>query len=157
MPQDTERLRLLVDRVELQDLVDRYLTGLDDAEFDDDWARSVFTEDGRFEFALGGHEGVAGMAAFTAAMMGKWQRTHHVSAGHHVDLDGDLAQVRGTLIATHLHRDAVAAEPFQVGDRFEGEAVRTAGGWRFTRLAFEVVWSRGTPPGRVDINHNRGL
>ncbi|GAA4227679.1 hypothetical protein GCM10022254_15960 [Actinomadura meridiana] len=148
MPHDADTLHLLVDRIGVQDLVDRYLAGLDEAEFDDTWARSVFTEDGRFEFPMGGHDGVPGMAEFTAAMMGKWRRTHHVAAGHAVEIDGDRARVRGNLIATHLHRDETP-EPFQVGDRFEGEAVRTDAGWRFERLAFEVVWSRGTPPGRA--------
>jgi len=124
-------LQLLVDRLAVQDLADRYLSGLDDAEFDEDWARSIFTEDGRFEFAMGGHHGVVGMAEFTAAMMGKWRRTHHVAAGHLVEIDGDRARVRGNLIATHLHAQE-AAEPFQVGDRFAGDAVRTDAGWRFT-------------------------
>ena len=98
------------------------------------------------------------MAEFTAAMIGRWHRTHHVSAGHLVDVDGDSARVRGNLIVTHVHplpQDATAApEPFQVGDRFEADAVRTGAGWRFTRLAFEVVWSRGTPPVRADTHHN---
>ncbi|MCP3821461.1 nuclear transport factor 2 family protein [Streptomyces sp. A3M-1-3] len=168
MPHDADRLRRLADRMDVQDLVDRYLAGLDEAEFDDAWARSIFTEDGRFQFLMGGHDGVAGMAEFTAAMMGKWRRTHHVAAGHLVEIDGDRARVRGNLIATHLHPQEAtpekppgrseaqetpgAPEPFQVGDRFEGEAVRTEAGWRFARLAFEVVWTRGTPPGRVDIH-----
>ena len=163
MPPDQGPLRGLADRMDVQDLVDRYLAGLDEAEFDDAWARSIFTEDGRFEFAMGGHAGVAGMAEYTAAMMGKWRRTHHVAAGHLVEVDGDRARVRGNLIATHLHPQQTtpeqrpgqsgahqtrgAPEPFQVGDRFEGEAVRTDAGWRFARLAFEVVWTRGTPPG----------
>ncbi|MGW0702212.1 nuclear transport factor 2 family protein [Streptomyces sp. NPDC002867] len=159
MAHDSGRLRLLADRMDVRELVDRYLAGLDAAEFDDAWARSVFTEDGRFQFVRGSHDGVAGMAAFTAAMMGKWQRTHHVAAGHLVEIDGDRARVSGNLIATHLHPHAATPrrppettgtpEPFQVGDRFEGEAVRTDAGWRFTRLAFEVVWTHGTPPGQA--------
>ncbi|MFE9840256.1 nuclear transport factor 2 family protein [Streptomyces goshikiensis] len=155
-PEEPAALRRLADRMDVRDLVDRYLAGLDRAEFDEDWARSVFTEDGRFQFPMGGHDGVAGMAEFTAAMIGKWRRTHHVAAGHLVEIDGDRARVSASLIATHLHPHAPgpgpSPEPFQVGDRFEGEAARTAAGWRFTRLAFEVVWTRGTPPGRVDTH-----
>jgi SnoaL-like domain len=147
MPHDADPLRRLTDRMDVQDLVDRYLAGLDEARFDDAWARSIFTEDGRFEVPMGGHRGAAGMAGFTAAMMRKWRRTHHLAAGHLVELDGDRARVRGNLIATHLPPGP--GEPFQVGDRFEGEAVRTEAGWRFERLAFELVWSRGTPPGRA--------
>jgi hypothetical protein len=165
MRQDAVRLRGLADRMDVQDLVGRYLAGLDEAKFDDAWARSIFTEDGRFEFSMGGHDGVPGMAKYTAAMMGKWRRTQHVAAGHLVEIDGDRARVRGNLIATHLHPYEVAPakppwaqamlrapEPFQVGDRFEGEAMRTDVGWRFARLEFEVVWSRGTPPRHVDIH-----
>jgi hypothetical protein len=168
MPHDVGPLRRLADRMDVQELVDRYLAGLDEAEFDEAWARSIFAEDGRFQFAMGGHDGVAGMAEYTAAMMGKWRRTHHVAAGHLVEVDGDRARVRGNLIVTHLHPRGTTPEkpagqpgahvtpeerePFQVGDRFEGEAVRTDAGWRFARLAFEVVWTRGTPPGRVDTH-----
>ena len=148
MPHDADLLRRLTDRLDVRDLVDRYLAGLDEARFDDAWARSIFTEDGRFEVPMGGHRGAAGMAGFTAAMMRKWRRTHHLAAGHLVELDGDRALVRGNLIATHLPPEP--GEAFQVGDRFEGEAVRTGAGWRFERLAFELVWSRGTPPGRHD-------
>ncbi|RLK53975.1 nuclear transport factor 2 family protein [Actinokineospora cianjurensis] len=165
MSHDTGLLRVLIDRLAIEELLDRYLAGLDEAEFDDTWARSIFTEDGRFEFPVGGHAGVTGMAGFTAAMMGKWRRTHHLGACHLVELDGDLARVRGNLIATHLHPQSPppeqlprgrAPEPFQVGDRFEGEARRTDAGWRFARLAFEVVWSRGTPPGHLDTHHSQG-
>jgi hypothetical protein len=155
MPQDADPLRGLADRMDVRELVDRYLAGLDRARFDDAWARSIFTEDGRFEVPMGGHRGAAGMAGFTAAMMAKWRRTHHLAAGHLVELDGDRARVSGNLIATHLHpgpdpapgAPPGAAEIFQVGDRFEGDAVRTDAGWRFERLAFELVWSRGAPPG----------
>ncbi|NLU74342.1 nuclear transport factor 2 family protein [Streptomyces sp. HNM0575] len=169
MSHDAASPRRLADRMDVRDLVDRYLAGLDEAEFDDAWARSFFTEGGRFEFAMGGHEGAAGMAEFTAAMMGKWRRTHHMAAGHIVEVDGDRARVRGNLLATHLHpreaapdgpsgrpasreTSAAAPEPFQTGDRFEGEAVRTEAGWRFARLAFEVIWTRGTPPVRAAIH-----
>ncbi|HEV2636025.1 MAG TPA: nuclear transport factor 2 family protein [Actinocrinis sp.] len=157
MSHDMDQVRRLVDRMEVRDLVDRYLAGLDEVRFDDAWAWSVFAEDGRFEIPMGGHRGAAGMAGFTAAMMGKWRRTHHVACGHLVELDGDRARVQGSLIATHLHplpEPAPGGPPgppelFQAGDRFVGEAVRTDAGWRFERLAIEVVWTRGTPPGQA--------
>lgn len=148
---DAGPLHRLADRMDVQGLVDRYLAGLDDARFDDDWARSVFTEQGSFRFAAGGHDGVAGMAEFTAAMMRKWRRTHHVAAGHLIDLDGDRAHVRGNLIATHVHPHD-ENDIFQAGDRFHGEAVRTGAGWRFAWLSFEVVWTRGTPAARIGID-----
>ncbi|BBA97257.1 hypothetical protein RVR_2914 [Actinacidiphila reveromycinica] len=187
--QEADALRRLADRMDVRELVDRYLAGLDEGRFDDTWARSVFTEDGRFEVPTGGHDGVAGMAEATAAMIGRWRSTHHLAAGHLVEIDGDRARVRGSLVVTHLYppgavvrepapresgprkpgpresglQDAPgrvgapdapgAPEPFQVGDRFEGAAVRTGAGWRFARLAFEVVWTRGTPPGRVEFPH----
>ncbi|MGW0394691.1 nuclear transport factor 2 family protein [Streptomyces sp. NPDC003042] len=146
-----DRLRDLTDRAELRDLFDRYVVTLDligERDYDDDWFRTVFTEDVRFGFPIGDHRGVQGFAAFLREARARWYRTHHITANHQVDIDGDRAVVRAHQFATHvhLHTLAAAARPhFDVGGAYEARAVRTSEGWRFTEVDFHVVWTAGAP------------
>jgi hypothetical protein len=87
--------------------------------------------------------------------MGKFLRTQHLHANHLVDVDGDNAVVRWDLVATHVLRESSPESGgegvgplFRVGDYYEGEAVRTARGWRFRSMTLHVVWMTGTPPPR---------
>ncbi|MDV6263936.1 nuclear transport factor 2 family protein [Rhodococcoides yunnanense] len=146
MAVDITRLQRLVDRMEIQELVERFVVGLDQKSFDIDWARSIFTESGRFSFPNGVHSGVSGMPEFVTITMGRWRGSHHLAGVNLIAIDDDRARVRGNLIATHLHRDE-NREPFQVGDSYEGEVVRTEEGWRLAHLRFELIWFHGAPPG----------
>ncbi len=61
---DQQDLRELVERRRLEELVDRYVTTLDEPTvFDEDWARSLFTEDVRLEHEIAVLEGVDEVAA----------------------------------------------------------------------------------------------
>ncbi|WP_165495150.1 FAD-dependent monooxygenase [Actinomadura roseirufa] len=139
----------LADRAEITDLIGRYTSSLDDGRFDDAWARSIFAEHAAVAFPVGGHEGVGGLADFTARFMGRWERTHHHATDHLVSLDGDSADVRWNMLATHVHpsasRSAEGEAHFQLGARLGGTAVRTPDGWRFERLELRVVWTSGRP------------
>ncbi|MCP3817861.1 nuclear transport factor 2 family protein [Streptomyces sp. A3M-1-3] len=51
-----DRLGELTDRAELRDLFDRYVVSLDligERDYDDDWFRTVFTDDATFTFPIG--------------------------------------------------------------------------------------------------------
>lgn len=139
----------LTDRQEIRDLVDRYVVTLDthdDLACDDDWYRTIFTEDVHLEFPIGSYDRVAGLADFETAAKAKWDRTHHVSANCVVDLDGDRANVRAHFVGAHVHHPDGARPPkdhFVVGGFYEIEALRTAAGWRFRRLRFNLVWTAG--------------
>ncbi|MFD3330427.1 nuclear transport factor 2 family protein [Streptomyces sp. NPDC058701] len=141
------RLLAVTDRLELRELFERYVIALDtvcERDHDDDWFRTVFTEDVRLDFPIGTRRGVAGFAGFLREARGWWERTHHISATTGITLDGDRATVRVHQLAAHVHRDgAHPAAPFDVGGYYDARAVRTPAGWRFDRLAFRVVWSRG--------------
>ncbi|MFE7312139.1 nuclear transport factor 2 family protein [Streptomyces sp. NPDC057555] len=153
----TERVAVLVDRAEITGLIDRYLLSLDTLPggdgFDDDWARSLFTEDIEITSPVGEYRGIKGLAASEQATMAKFARTQHLGANCLIGLDGDRATVRWNALMTHVHlpstQAARGAEPgghFDVGGTFTGEVVRTADGWRFRRLEIRAVWTNGQGP-----------
>ena len=149
-----QQLRTLLDRAELSELIDRYVLTLDTADHrsrDIDWYRTIFTDDVRLTFPIGEHHGVSGLPEFQRHAKLWWKDTHHQSSNHVFEIDGDLAQLRAQLTATHVAHEADSAAPgsshFDVGGFYEATAVRTARGWRIDRLDFTVVWSTGQ--GRV--------
>lgn len=148
------QLRRLTDRSDLHDLIDRYMITLDEGKFDDAWTRSLFTADVSLTFPVGGYQGLAGLAEFTAEFMGRWDRTHHHAANHVIDVAGDRAAVSWSMIATHLRADQPSGPHFQLGAHFDGAAVRTGAGWRFSGLVLRVVWTSGRPAAEVSETSN---
>jgi hypothetical protein len=154
-----QQVRTLVDRAEIGDLIDRFSRDLDDytldgRPFDVAWVRSYFTEDAQVEYPVGAAEGAEHISALIDGRgMAPFQRTQHVTTNYVIDLDGDRADVRFNLIATHVYaeevREQLGEEPgahFTVGDYYEGELIRTGAGWRFSRQSLHVTWIEGSPP-----------
>jgi hypothetical protein len=153
------QVRALVDRAAISDLIDRFNRDLDDytlegRSFDVEWVRSYFTESATVEYPVGQATGVEEIAPLIDGRgMAPFRRTHHVTANHLIELDGDRAAVRFNLIATHVYaedvRERLGEAPgarFTVGDYYEGEMVRTDAGWRFSHQRLHVTWTDGTPP-----------
>ena len=150
----------LLDRAAIARLIDRYtllLDSQDEPGTAPDWPRSIFTHDCRLVFPIGEHHGLAGLGAFHDAAKQKFSATHHLSSNHAIVLDGDRADIRFQMIATHVHRPdtrrRAARDPgplFQVGGYYAGRAARTADGWRFASWSFHVVWTSGTGPADLD-------
>lgn len=138
------QLGALLDRAEIQDLLDRYVVGTDERRFDDAWLQSIFTDDVVVEFPVGS-PGAEGLAAFTRQTMARWDRTLHLTSNHVIRLDGDRAAVRANLTATHVHRPDDPGTHFRIGGVIDGETVRTADGWRLRRLRLQLVVDRGRP------------
>jgi len=159
---ETTSLRALVDRAEITALFDRFFVTLDthdEATHDDDWYRTLFTEDVRLRFPIGGHDGVTGCADLETRAKGNWERTHHVGANYVMDIDGDHATLRAQVLATHVHfPSGNGPRPhFAMGGSYDAEAVRTGDGWRFRLVALHVVWTSGEPLtpdlGKAEVLH----
>jgi hypothetical protein len=144
-----DQLRTLTDRAALTDLVDRYVITLDthdEKSHDDSWYGTIFTDDVRLRFPIGGYDGTAGLAQFETDAKARWDRTHHVSSNCVVEIHGDRAAVRAQMQATHVHLGEEPKRPhFRIGGYYDADAVRTSAGWRFRRLALHVVWTSGEP------------
>ncbi|WP_434595305.1 nuclear transport factor 2 family protein [Streptomyces sp. A5-4] len=154
-----QRIRELTDRAAISDLIDRYTILLDTQDekgIDEDWPGSIFVEDCRLTYPIGGHSGLAGLAGFHDDAKQKFTATHHLSSNHVIALAGDRANIRFQMVATHVHRaetrSRAATDPgplFQIGGYYEGESVRTADGWRFDNWTFHVVWTAGVGPADI--------
>lgn len=141
------QLRLLNDRLELTQLCDRYVHHLDKDRGNDAWLDRIFTEDVHLSFPFGEFKGLEGLADFQQMARTTFARTHHISANHTVDLDGDEARVAAHLTAVHVRRSDVPAADFTIGGHYEAEARRTPHGWRIHRFVFDLVWQSGDAPG----------
>jgi hypothetical protein len=158
----------VVERAAVAELLDRFILALDGHDFDDAWLGSVVTDDVTFEFPLGRHQGIDGLASFLERPMAVFERTHHQCSHAVVDVAGERATLTANMIATHVHHpdhrdgdaasepgplvmfgthlDGVARETLVIGTHMDGEARRTAAGWRLQRLTFRLSWILGEPP-----------
>jgi hypothetical protein len=131
----------LADRAELIELLGRYADIADLKEFGKLPAR-VFTDPLTLDF-----ESVAGLPVMTVplgdyvenlrAAFAPFAATHHVISGHVIELDGDRATIHAHVRAEHWVPDAVAGDGprrWLVVGFYDNEAVRTADGWRLSRV-----------------------
>lgn len=154
------RLASVLDKAEISELVDRYLVTLDTAELPDRdlaWYGRIFTPDVRLSFPIGERRGLAGLPEFQRTARLTWQATHHVSANHVIDLDGDRARARAQLIGTHVDYDTSTsgvpdAHRMDMGGYYNVTAVRTESGWRIDSLDFVVAWTSGGGKPRTDYS-----
>jgi hypothetical protein len=73
---DQQELREFIERERVVALVDHYVTTLDEpSSFDEDWARSLFTEDVRLEHEIAVLHGIEEVAAAHRMVMARWERT----------------------------------------------------------------------------------
>jgi hypothetical protein len=143
------QLQVLTDRADITQLCDRYAMHLDLDRDNDAWLSSVFTDDAELVFPTGQYRGLAGIAEFQQMSRENFAASHHISANHHIELDGDRAQVRGHLIAVHVRQREEPGRHFDIGGHFVATAVRTSCGWRFRKYRFDLVWSAGEVPAQV--------
>ncbi|GAA2262352.1 MULTISPECIES: nuclear transport factor 2 family protein [Kitasatospora] len=150
-----ELLGAYVERDAVAKLIDRYLAGLDDRVYGEEWARSLFTEDVRLVFPVGERVGLEGLGAYHDEVMGKFARTVHLGSNYGITVQGDRATFQFNLLCLHVLSDQLREErslapgtTFESAGRMSGEAVRTADGWRFGLLGLQVAWAKGEPPVR---------
>ena len=141
---DRQEIRELIERQRVVALVDRYVTTLDEpSRFDEDWARSLFTEDVRLVHEIAVLEGIEEVAAAHRMVMARWERTLHFSANHRVDFDGERAHLTARLMAIHVHAGENPPEPLIAANLLDADAVQTSNGWRFERFAPRTMWRTG--------------
>jgi hypothetical protein len=141
---DQRELRDLIERERVVALVDHYVDTLDEpSSFDEDWARSLFTEDVRLEHEIAVLEGIEEVAAAHRLVMARWERTLHFSTNHRIELDGQRAHLTARLMAIHVHPGEDPPDPLIAANVLEADAVQTSNGWRFERFAPRTVFRTG--------------
>jgi hypothetical protein len=144
---DQQDLRDLIDRQEVVALVDRYVNTLDEPSvFDDDWARSLFTDDVRLEHEIAVLHGIEEVAAAHRLVMARWERTMHFTANPRIEFEGGRAHLTARLMAIHVHPGEDPPDPLIAANSLDADAVRTGDGWRFERFAPRTFWRTGPSP-----------
>ncbi|MGW5385340.1 nuclear transport factor 2 family protein [Nocardia sp. NPDC003963] len=134
-------MNALIDRAELIELMSRYADIADTKDFTE-LPGLVFTDPLTLDF-----ESVAGIPPTTTpladyreilrASFAPYTATHHAVTGHIVHIDGDNATIRAHVRAEHwLPEELTGGGPdrWLVAGFYDNEAVRTADGWRLTRV-----------------------
>jgi hypothetical protein len=144
---EQQELRQFVERERVVALVDHYVTTLDEPSgFDEDWARSLFTEDVRLEHEIAVLEGIVEVAAAHRMVMARWDRTLHFSTNHRIEFDGERAHLTARLMAIHVHPGEDPPDSLIAANVLDADAVLTSNGWRFERFAPRTVWRTGQSP-----------
>jgi len=144
---DQRGLRDLLERERVVALVDHYVDTLDEpSTFDEEWARTLFTEDVRLEHEIAVLHGIEEVAAAHRMVMTRWDRTLHFTTNHRIELDGDHAHLTARLMAIHVHPGENPPESLIAANMLDADAVRTSGGWRFERFAPRTIWRAGQQP-----------
>lgn len=149
---DQEKLQLLLDRMEITELVQRYATGVDLR----DWKlfRSIFTDE--IEVWLGSAS--AGEAAlrrvnadkFTERMsrvIGRFAVTQHLLSNHRIAVKGDEATCIVYMQARHFPcKEDASQAVWDLGGYYTRHLVRTAEGWKIAKYTLTVTWMENTLP-----------
>jgi hypothetical protein len=152
---DQGELRELLERARVVALVDLYVATLDEpSTFDEDWARSLFTEDVRLEHEIAVLEGIEEVAAAHRMVMARWARTVHFTTNHRVAFDGEHAHLTARLMAIHVHPGENPPESLIAANLLDADVVRTSKGWRFERFAPRTLWRTGQSPEEIKADEN---
>lgn len=141
-------VRDLIDRSEITALVDQLGRALDEGRFDDFTA--IYTPDATARTPGGRAEGRDALIAQASRNHTADKRVQHFISNVMVELRGDTAEVRANLFVTFTSADpqqGIAPAPqFTLGEIYRFDAIRTAEGWRLSRVETTPLWSTGVRP-----------
>ena len=138
-----DTLAIAADRLELQDLIARLGTALDDHRFDD--LRELMADSITVQTPGGTARGRDAAVVQATRNHERYDWLQHQFSGVLVDLDGDRAAVRANMLG--VFGNAPDKQPSRVlGAVYRCEAVRTPDGWRFASVEVGVVWFYGEAP-----------
>lgn len=138
-----QQLTEIQDRAAIIDVLCRYAFSIDRRRWDD--FASCFAEEVEIDsIRTGGWVRMpsAELVQTVRKAFETYTATQHISANHHLDLDGDTAVAWSTLNATHYLGDAVG-DPFHQQVGYYEYHLRRGTEWRITKLQQVVHWQRG--------------
>lgn len=143
----TTHLQQLLDRQQVTDLVYRLGACLDDGRFDD--MRSLFVDEATVRTPGGTAEGMDALVDQARRNHTPDERVQHIITNLLLDLDGDRGEVRANLVVPFAPAadDRPAPPPparTALGEIYRFGVVRTAAGWRLSRVEAVPVWMAGT-------------
>ncbi len=134
----------LLDRHQIADLLTRYTRAVDTKNFTDLY--EVFTADAVLDYSSPGGPvgGLDEVIPWVEQGLAGFARTQHLLGQIAIELDGDTATA-----TAYMYNPMVAIRPdgseqlLEVGGYYHHTLVRTADGWRSTRIVDDVQWYRG--------------
>src|SRR5690348_9119843 len=122
-----QRVRWMVERAEIADLLARYALCIDDR----DWAglQGTYAEDGVMEHG-GTSVGRDRVPELSERILTGVASSHHLVGDPTVEIDGDTARTRSHYFATHVGEGGTIVR--QGGGWYDCTLRRTEEGWRFT-------------------------
>ncbi len=128
------------DRMEIDDLLTRYATGLDQRDWDL-W-QSCFTSDALIDYTASG--GIRGrlpeVRSWLESVMPMFRAFQHLVTNREVSIDGDVATSRAAFF-NPMVVGGEAASLFFEGGYYCDRLVRTDQGWRIAERVEESVYS----------------
>ena len=141
------RIRDLLDRSDIADLIGRSLVCIDEGRFAD--LRAIYTEDATASAPGGQAHGHDAIIAQVSRNHVPEIRSQHIVGDVIVDLDDDSAQVRTNVFAAFApsapDQSSPLAPPAQCtfGIVYRHAAVRTSDGWRLSAVDITPLWEIG--------------
>lgn len=147
-----DRIQLLLDRSEIERVVYDYATGLDTK----DWHlwRSIFADEVHVKFRPAAEAAFTGLGQEWVSMSAEeWVEgrrvlftglatTQHQMSNPRITVDGDTAKCTMYMQAIHFMPGEPTVE-YTLGGYYIDDLVRTAEGWKLTRVNLNVTWERG--------------
>ncbi|MDP9795699.1 hypothetical protein J2S43_004211 [Catenuloplanes nepalensis] len=144
------RVRRLEDRHEISEVVIRYATAIDRA----DWAMfaDCLTETVHIDFSEAGMPAAdfprEAFQAFARDALSGFTARQHISPNHIVTFDAadaDRAVCESYMYAQHYLEGAEGGDFFLMRGSYTQHLVRTPDGWRIERLIQHLGWPEGNP------------
>jgi 3-phenylpropionate/cinnamic acid dioxygenase small subunit len=143
----SEQVKLLIDRMEIDDLLTRYTVALDTRQWD--LLATVFTPDATIDYTSS--QGIKGQFPEVAAWLEKaltaFSVSQHLLGNRQIELDGDQGTGRTYFFNPNTLADqAGATTMLYVGGFYLDKFVRTAGGWRIADRFEQTTWVDSEEP-----------
>jgi 3-phenylpropionate/cinnamic acid dioxygenase small subunit len=139
---DEQKLQFLADRLEIDDLLTRYATAVDNKDWD--LFRTCFTPDAFIDYtAAGGIKGrLPEVADWLAQVLPLFPMTQHVVTNRAVTVDGDRATSRSCFFnPMGMPEGEGGMNLFIDGGYYNDKLVRTADGWRIEERVEETAYT----------------
>lgn len=142
-------LQEISDRLEIQDLITRYVYAIDERDYDA--LDRVFTPDAVIDYTeLGGAKGTREETKrYLADAMPAFPAFQHLSANTKLEIDGDSARAKTILFNPMMMNHEGQQRMFFVGLWYVDELVRTADGWRIRHRREQKCWDYNAPEGML--------
>jgi hypothetical protein len=136
------KVQELSDRSEIKDLVGKLGLLLDEKRVED--LAQVFVEEATGRFPAGGFASLDELKEYGRSTIPAFDDVQHLITNTLISLDGDSASARSNMLSFNTHRGGDPTKHFDLGAVYQFQFVRTADGWRISRVELAQVWTGGS-------------